>query len=150
MTADKADQADPVDQSGPADLNEQLANLGSFRARMEAPDFDFGEWVPSRKPAPGVTTMPYFAFSPDGLMVLAAMPVQMGFDWNTWMATDEAKALLHDRDVLAQATPEQLMKLSTTLLRADRFTDGTLANAYASGLLGAMVRRAEALSETSS
>jgi hypothetical protein len=129
------------------DLHEQLANLGSFRERIEAPDFNFGEWVPSRKPAPGVLTMPYFAFSPDGLALLAAMPVQVAFDWGTWVDTDEAKGLLNDRDVLNQATPEQLLKLSTTLLRADHFTDGALANAYASGLLGAIVRRAETLSE---
>ena len=129
------------------DLHEQLANLGSFRERIEAPDFDFGEWVPSTKPAPGVLTMPYFAFSPDGLALLAAMPVQMGFDWGAWMHTDEFKGLLNDREVLAQATPEQLLKLCTTLLRGDRFTDGTLANAYASGLLAAIVHRAGVISE---
>lgn len=129
------------------DLNEQLAGLGSFREQIEAPDFDFGDWVPSSKPAPGVLTMPYFAFSPEGLALLAAMPVQMGFDWGTWMDTDEAKGLLNDRHVLEQATPEQLLKLSTTLLRGDRFTDGALANAYASGLIGAIVRRAELLAK---
>ncbi len=127
------------------DLNEQLAGLASFRERIDAPDFDFGEWVPASKPAPGVLTMPYFAFSPEGLALLAAMPVQMGFDWGTWMDTDEAKGLLNDRDVLAQATPEQLLKLCTTLLRGDRFTDGALANAYASGLIEAIVHRAETL-----
>src|SRR5215211_8196907 len=130
-----------------SDLNEQLANLGSFRERMDAPDFEFGEWVPSSKPAPGVLTMPYFAFSPDGLALLAAMPVQMGFDWRSWMGTDEAKGVINDRDVLAQATPDQLLKLCTALLRSDRFTDGSLAGANASGLLIAIVRRAEAVAE---
>ncbi len=74
------------------DLLEQLAHLGSFRARIEAPDFNFGEWVPSTKPAPGVLTMPYFAFSPDGLALLAAMPVQMGFDWGAGWAPMRPRA----------------------------------------------------------
>jgi len=89
--------------------------------------------------------MPYFAFSPEGLALVAAMPVQMGFEWGTWKDTAEGQSLLNDRTALAQATPEQLVQLSTTLLRADRFTDGTLANAWASGLLRAMVERAAAL-----
>jgi hypothetical protein len=131
-----------------ADFQDQLAGLAGFHERIEAPDFSFGEWVPSQKPAPGVLTMPYFAFSPEGLALLAAMPVQMGFDWGAWLDTDEAKGLLNDREVLAQATPEQLLKLSTTLLRGDRFNDGALANAYASGLIAAIVHRAEALSES--
>jgi Family of unknown function (DUF6508) len=124
-----------------------LAGLAAFLPEIDKPDFDFGEWVPARRPAPSVVTMPYFAFSPEGLALLAAMPVQMDFNWGEWKDTDEAKGLLNDRDVLARATEEQLVKLSTTLMRADRFTDGALANAYASGLLAAMVRRAAALSE---
>jgi len=129
------------------DAEAPLAALAAFVPEIDNPNFKFGEWVPARRPAPGVVTMPYFAISPEGLALLAAMPVQMDFNWGEWKDTDEAKGLINDRDVLSQATEEQLVKLSTTLMRADRFTDGTLANAYASGLLAAIVRRAAVLSE---
>jgi len=125
---------------------QSLEPLAAFLPDIQKPDFNFGEWVPAEERAPGVTTMPYFAFSPEALALLAAMPVEMGFDWGTWKDTDEGKALINDRDALATATPEQLVHLITTIKRADRFTDGTIANAWASGLLTAIVERAAALS----
>jgi hypothetical protein len=126
-----------------------LAPLAAFLPDIERPDFDFGEWVPAQKPAPGVLTMPYFAFSPEGLALLAAMPVEMGFDWGTWKDTEEGQGLINDRQKVAAATAEQLVHLITTLKRADRFTDGTIANAWASGLLRAIVERAAAIAADS-
>jgi len=119
--------------------------LAAFLPDIDRPDFNFGEWVPAEERAPGVLTMPYYAFSPEALALLAAMPVEMGFDWGTWKDTDEGKALVSDLNAVANATPEQLVHLVTTLKRADRFTDGTIANAWASGLLRAIVERAAAL-----
>jgi len=119
-----------------------LTPLADFLADVESSDFSFGEWVPATKPAPGVVTMPYFAFSPEGLALIAAMPVQSAFDWASWQETDAAKRMLNDPATVADATPDELVKLSTTLLRSDRFTDGVLANAWASGLIRAIVKRA--------
>jgi hypothetical protein len=50
---------------------------------------------------------------------------------------------------LAVATADELVKLTTSLVRADRFTEGTLAWAFESGLLLAIARRAEELSSGS-
>ena len=67
------------------------------------------------------------------------------FDWPSWVATDEAKQLYADRDVLAAATPAQLSKLVTALIRSERFNDGELAAAFESGLMAAIARRAAML-----
>ena len=124
---------------------DEFAELATWLPRLTKPDFDFGHWVPAERPAPAVVSMPYFAFSPEGLALLAAIPVQMGFDWARWMDSDEGQALLNDQSRIAEATPDQLLRLTSTLMRADRFNDGELANAYASGQLTAIVRRAAAL-----
>lgn len=58
------------------------------------------------------------------------------------MTTPEAQALIADHANIASATPDQLVKLATSLVRSDRFTEGSLAGAHESGLLTAIVRRA--------
>ncbi len=45
-------------------------------------------------------------------------------------------------EVLSRATPEQLEKLLTAVIRADRFCDGALAGERESGLLARVCRRA--------
>lgn len=122
-----------------------LEPLAGFLDDISQPDFSFGEWVPAERPAPGVVTMAYFAFSPTGLALIAAMPIRADFDWTAWKDTDEGRRLLSDPAALAQATPDELVMVSTALLRSDRFTDGALANAWASGMIRGVVERAAAL-----
>lgn len=124
---------------------DEFAELATWLPELTKPDFDFGHWVPAERPAPAVVTMPYFAFSPEGLALLAAVPVQEAFDWSRWKDTDEGRSLLNDQSMIAAATPDQLLRLTTTLMRSDRFTDGVLATAFESGQLTAIVRRAAAL-----
>ncbi len=64
------------------------------------------------------------------------------FDWAAWKQSPEAISLRDDRAALAAAAPEQLRKLLTTLMRQERFCEGTLAEAAASGLLAAIGARA--------
>ena len=71
--------------------------------------------------------------------------VMAGFDWPSWTGTPEALGLRDDPEVLKQATPVQLAKLLTVLIRQERFVNGALASAYDSGLLTAVLRRAEEL-----
>jgi hypothetical protein len=47
-----------------------------------------------------------------------------------------------DPRALARATPEQLFCLITALIRQDRFSGGTLLNAFRRGLILGIVRRA--------
>ena len=46
---------------------------------------------------------------------------------------------------LSNATVEQIANVITTLVRADRFSEGTLAGYFKEGLLLALAERAEAL-----
>jgi hypothetical protein len=128
-------------------VDEQLRRLSAFLPRLEDPAFVFGEWRGGERRNDGSFTMPYFEFSREALDLLAAMPVKMGFDWPNWMGTDEARGLREDRGAIATATPEQLGRLATAIVRGDRFTEGNIAATFESGLLTAIVRRAAALSE---
>ncbi len=40
-----------------------------------------------------------------------------GFDWAEWMKTQEAQRLRDDREALSRATPDQLARLLTVLIR---------------------------------
>jgi hypothetical protein len=121
-----------------------LATLGRWLPELESGDFDFGRWEGGRRLPDGTTPMPYFTFSSKALQLLRDMPVEV-FDWPAWMRTDEARALIADHAHIAAATPEQLVKLCTSLLRSDRFNEGQLAWAFESGLLVEIVRRARTL-----
>jgi len=67
------------------------------------------------------------------------------FDWATWAESAEGQRLLGEPRHVAAATPDQLAKVLTTLIRGERFSEGTLSEALESGLLLAIARRAEAL-----
>lgn len=126
-----------------ADLN-KLRALAEWLPRLEPGGLDFGEWEGGETQADGTMMMPWFDLSPDGRALVAALPV-VSFPWPDWMQTDEARALLADYSRIDQATAEQVVKLSTALVRGDRFSEGTLAWAFESGLLLALARRAAAL-----
>jgi hypothetical protein len=121
-----------------------LAALARWRADLESGDFDIGRWEGGERNADGIIQMPYFSYSEAALHVIDDMPVEV-FDWGAWMATDEGRALLADQARISDATAEQLVKLCTALRRGDRFSEGTLAWAFESGLILAIVKRAEAL-----
>jgi hypothetical protein len=67
------------------------------------------------------------------------------FDWNTWAKTPDGQSLMSDRNAIAAANVEQLAKLLTSLVRAERFCEGVLANAFDEGVLLAATERAERL-----
>ena len=125
-----------------ATLKERLESLASFLPEFESPDFSFGEMVNS----PG--GMPYYRRSP-----AASRFVEAGhksgwiqpFDWGKWMRTDEAIRLRDDRKALEEATPEQLSRILTVLVRQDRFVEGSLAGAFEAGMLTRILRRISAL-----
>jgi hypothetical protein len=67
--------------------------------------------------------------------------------WPRWKQTDDAQSLARDRDRLVRAMPDDLARLLTTLIRQDRYCDGSLVEAYDCGLLTAILRRAERLTK---
>ena len=136
-----------------APLRARLEALAAFGDELEAPDFHAGHWHDSevrQTPTGEVRTMPWFELS-ERAAAFTRTAVGNGwvepFDWMAWMETDEAKALRDDRGVLAKATPDQLQRLLTAAIRAERFSDGSLEWAFTSGLMAAIARRAGTLAD---
>jgi hypothetical protein len=132
-------------------LADRLRTLAKVLPALVAPDADFGHWeLPP--PRDGVGSLGWYEFGPTAAAWRAAVAdgewMVVGFDWQTWLAAPEGRALRDDRDALATATPEQIGWLLTAIVRSDRFVEGSIEGAYASGLLAAISRRAAALLET--
>ena len=119
---------------------DSMKALAEFLPKFEAPGFEFGDWESG-----------WFSPSQDALDFISACYesgwMKPNFDWPRWMGTDEAAQLRDDPTALEQATPEQLSRLLTVLIRQDRFSDGSLGAAFESGLLVRIVRRIAKLAE---
>jgi hypothetical protein len=130
------------------DLPERLRILADLEPILEAADADFGHWevIP---PTGGVHHLPWFVFGPAADAFRAAVGrggwMIVGFDWGSWLQTDEGRALRDRPEALAAATPHQLAMLLTAIIRSDRFVEGSIAGAFESGLLVRIARRATAL-----
>lgn len=137
-----------ADRSGDT-LAARLEALASLLPEFEAGGFACGEWRGGEEQRPGVIAMPWFALSePVRRFVRTTYDeewVLSDFAWTSWADTPEAQTLREDRDALAQATPEQLAKLLTMLIRRNKFVEGALAGDCESGLLTAVLRRADRL-----
>jgi len=124
---------------------EALGILSDYVPVFEAKDFKAGTWS-SPKREKGVVILPYFSFSPDVLeferSAYDSGCVLSGFDWPNWMESDEARLLLESAGAVEAADGEQLLKLVTAHIRGDRFSEGTLAEAFESGLMLRIARRA--------
>jgi hypothetical protein len=67
------------------------------------------------------------------------------FDWPAWARSADAAALRDDPAVLARATPAQIARLLTVLIRQERFAEGSLDAAFATGVVQRVVDRAAVL-----
>lgn len=134
----------------PDDLPDRLGTLAALVPLLEAPDGDFGHWEPPWQAPDGTMRLPQFTTGPlyDAFMdAVARGRWIVVFDWPTWARTAEAQALWKDPVALAAATPEQLERFLTALVRSERFSEGTLDEAFESGLLLRIARRAAALAD---
>lgn len=127
------------------DLIDRLRILADVLPALEAPDADFGHWeLPP--PQDGVHSLGWFEFGPTAEAWRTAVAngewVVAGFDWPAWLEGDEGRALRDDPSAVANATPDQLARLLTAIVRSDRFTEGSIAGAFESGLLARISRRA--------
>lgn len=134
--------------SGPNPIGVRLERLAGFIAVLESPGFVPAEYV-TTEPRAGVWTLPYPRYHPevDRFVSVAYEDgwVRTDFDWVKWSATQEARTLRDDPVALAAATPDQLAKLITVLVRQERFNEGSLRCAFEDGLVLAIVRRAGVL-----
>lgn len=128
------------------DLKDRLNALAGFLPIFESPGFEFGHMIVQ----PG--RMSYYSFSDDALRFIEVchdMKWIQPFDWAKWKGSSEASHLRDDPAALEAATPDQLQRLLTVLIRQDRFVEGTLGNAFESGFLVRIVRRATVLADKS-
>ena len=128
----------------PDELADRLRRLGGLLPTLERPDFDAGHWAGGEQRADGSITAPYFEYSEDAEAVIEALPVDV-FDWMAWMKTRRAQLFVADHRAIGDASLEDLVLLSTAVRRSDRFTEGSIAGAFESGLILAIARRAAVL-----
>jgi len=134
----------------PDPLVVRLERLAGFIAILESPDFVAAEYA-RVEPEAGMWTMSYPRYHPevDRFVELAYEDgwVRTDFRWVDWCETNEARTLRDDPEALASATPDQLAKLITVVVRQERFYEGSLAGAFEDGLVLAIVRRARVLAD---
>ena len=70
--------------------------------------------------------------------------VRNDFDWMDWSVTEEGADLRESRVSVLRANQDQLGKLLTSFIKADRLIDGALQDAYSRGMLLAIAERARA------
>ena len=136
-----------------ADTTTMLQALAAFGPQLRDPDASAGRW--SDQNGSGTPddplTMPSFEMS-DLLTRFEAMTYDVGwvqdFDWMEWSRGPEAKRLMRNNASLAQATVDQIANIITTIVRSDRFSEGTLARSFEAGTLRALAERAETLLAT--
>ena len=71
--------------------------------------------------------------------------VSSDINWVEWIKTDESKKLRDDPTALAKASEHDLTCLLTTLIRQERFCEGSLEVAYNSGLITGILQRAASM-----
>lgn len=126
-----------------------LRQLANFLQELERPEFKAGEWRGGEKIEPNVFSMPFVNYSDVVNSFIDAAYLHSwivkNFDWGEWSQSAEARRLHDDESALAHATAEQLGRLLTLHIRQDRFVDGALLEAFESGLMLRVVRRAAVL-----
>ena len=86
--------------------------------------------------------------SPDALSFIDALYKSgwvKSFDWANWVETADGKQFLEEPQHISTATPDQLQKVLTVLIRRERFCERTLNSAFEAGLLTAILHRAQVL-----
>jgi Family of unknown function (DUF6508) len=130
------------------DMAERLRALADLVPVLESADADFGHWE-TPPPVDGVVRMPYYTFGLTAEAFRTAVGrgdwIIAGFDWMTWLRTEEGETLRDGPEALAAASPDDLAKLLTAIVRSDRFVEGSLEGAFESGLLTRIAQRAAAL-----
>jgi hypothetical protein len=127
---------------------EQLQRLAAWADRFASQAFTFGDWVPSTARDDGVIELGWFEMSDEAQAFVSVM-YDLGwvydFDWGRWLGTEDGRRLSGGPEAVAFATAGDLAKLLTAIIRSERFSDGSIAGAFESGLLLAICRRAQAL-----
>ena len=122
----------------------RLAALAEFRTAFEQEGFQFATSVPPERDG-NLTTLGWTELGAEAgrfyKMVYDYAWVRR-LDWMAWRDTEAGHRLMQDADAMALATEDDLASVLTTCVRADRFCEGYLADAFEAGLIGRVVLRA--------
>ncbi len=126
-------------------------SLTSFQPLFERLEGAFGEWRGGERVDDGALQMPCYELSEAATEFVDGCYsggwILGGFPWPDWIQSEEGIRLRTDPSALHAAGYFHLAKLLTALVRADRFSDGTLAQAFESNLIQRIIDRAVALAE---
>lgn len=131
-----------------AAVSDRLAVLARWEPVFAATDLDVGRWRTSEPDDAGVVQMPWYEHATEVERFIGEMMATgwvHDFDWMTWSGTPAARQLREDPSTVVTADAEDLGRLLTTIIRAERFGGGELAAAHESGLLTAIAVRARVL-----
>jgi hypothetical protein len=136
-------------RSADESLQRRLERLAAFRAAFRNTDSRIGQHTEAVESEPGHLTMPYWSYTEnvEAFIELAYEDgwVRSDVNWGEWMGTDEAAALRDDPSAIERATPDQLAKLLTVVIRQERFVEGAIASAFEAGLIERILERAATL-----
>lgn len=124
---------------------ERVAVLLPFVGCFDEPG-SWGKWG-GGKQAGGTMQAPFFDFSEEASAFIKACYEGgwvRGEDWAEWTET-----ALHYRDepeLFERADALTIARCLTAYIRADRFSEGTLAHCFESGAIGAILRRLSVVS----
>lgn len=131
-----------------ATLRGQLAALGAWSDRLADPTFAVGAWAGGDRQADGSISMPWYELSPEAEAFrrdIVANGWIEAFEWMAWLKTPDGRHLRDEPAAIEAAGPDDLRRLLTAIIRSERFSDGSIAGAHESGLLGRICRRAGVL-----
>jgi Family of unknown function (DUF6508) len=104
-------------------------------------DTHFGEMISPETLPDGTNQFPYYAWAPvvsRFVEVVYELEIIVHFNWSSWQ---EGKALLENPktnyDRLDNVT---LCKLLTVIVRADRFSEGTLVGSFENGVIQKIIK----------
>ena len=128
----------------PPPTREEMEVVLAYLPVFDRAGFDFGEL---RQPKRG--TLPMASYSRElheFEQALYARGFVVNFDWPSWGET--AATYMNDHGRLADADLDTLRKLFTTIVRAARFSEGSLLGDCESGFVVALLRRLKELAAT--
>lgn len=126
-----------------------LLAVCTFVRRFETPDFAAGAWVSPGHREDGVLQIGYWAPSEAVARWQDALyehHVVVAFDWTESKWRRQMRRYYADPGLLGQARLVTIRKVLTTLVRAERFSEGTFAEAFERGVPQAAIRRLRELS----
>ncbi len=130
-------------------MTSALVSLASFLKNIDDPEFRAGDWKTPEGSREGILYMPYVVFSPTVTRFVEAAYennwLETDLDWPNWAQSSRALRLRDSPDSISNAGEIDLFRLLTVCIRQDKFVDGALLDAFDSGLIKRIVRRAASI-----